>query len=73
VEERTKEINEQKKVIEEKNKDITDSINYAQRIQKSILPTEQEIKDIFKDCFVLFKPRDIVSGDFLPIQKEWGS
>ncbi len=38
--ERTKEINDQKKIIEEKNKDITDSINYAQRIQRSILPTE---------------------------------
>lgn len=69
VEERTKEINEQKKVIEEKNKDITDSINYAQRIQRSILPTEQEIKDIFEDSFVLFKPRDIVSGDFYQFKK----
>ncbi len=69
VEERTKEINEQKKVIEEKNKDITDSINYAQRIQRSILPTEAEIKDIFKDSFVLFKPRDIVSGDFYQFKK----
>lgn len=69
VEERTKEINEQKKVIEEKNKDITDSINYAQRIQRSILPTDGEIKDIFKDSFVLFKPRDIVSGDFYQFKK----
>lgn len=64
VKERTKEIEEQKKVIEEKNKDITDSINYAQRIQHSILPTSKEIKDIFPDSLVLFKPRDIVSGDF---------
>jgi len=67
--ERTREINEQKKVIEEKNKDITDSINYAQRIQRSILPTETEIKDIFKNAFVLFKPRDIVSGDFYQFKK----
>lgn len=70
VEERTSEINEQKKVIEEKNKDITDSINYAQRIQRSILPTENEINDIFKDNFVLFKPRDIVSGDFYQFKKK---
>lgn len=69
VKERTKEINEQKKVIEEKNKDITDSINYAQRIQRSILPTEHEINDIFEECFVLFKPRDIVSGDFYQFKK----
>lgn len=70
VEERTKEINEQKKVIEEKNKDITDSINYAQRIQRSILPTSEEIAGIFKENFVLFKPRDIVSGDFYQFKKK---
>lgn len=69
VHERTKEIEEQKKLIEEKNKDITDSINYAQRIQRSILPTEKEIKEIYKDSFVLFKPRDIVSGDFYQFKK----
>jgi serine phosphatase RsbU (regulator of sigma subunit) len=68
--ERTKEINEQKKIIEEKNKDITDSINYAQRIQRSILPTETEINEIFKENFVLFKPRDIVSGDFYQFKKK---
>lgn len=70
VQERTKEINEQKKVIEEKNKDITDSINYAQRIQRSILPTAEEIAGIFKENFVLFKPRDIVSGDFYQFKKK---
>jgi len=69
VTERTKEIHEQKKLIEEKNKDITDSINYAQRIQRSILPTQNEIKDIFENAFVLFKPRDIVSGDFYQFKK----
>lgn len=69
VKERTAEINEQKKIIEEKNKDITDSINYAQRIQRSILPTEKEIVDIFPNTFVLFKPRDIVSGDFYQFKK----
>lgn len=55
---------EQKKHIEEKNKEITDSINYAQRIQNAILPAEQELKKAFADIFVLFNPRDIVSGDF---------
>lgn len=70
VKERTHEIEEQKKLIEEKNKDITDSINYAQRIQKSILPTQAEIKYIFSEAFVLFKPRDIVSGDFYQFKKK---
>lgn len=50
--------------IEEKNKDITDSIYYAKRIQDAILPGREFIKRIFPDSFVFFRPRDIVSGDF---------
>lgn len=58
------EINFQKKVMEEKNKSITDSINYAKLIQEAILPSK-EIKDkLFSDMFMLFQPKDIVSGDF---------
>lgn len=64
VEERTHEIVEQKKLIEEKNKDITDSINYAKRIQDAILPEQSLLSTLFHDSFVLFKPKDIVSGDF---------
>jgi serine phosphatase RsbU (regulator of sigma subunit) len=70
VKERTHEIEEQKKIIEEKNKDITDSITYAERIQRSILPSIQEIKALFPESFVLFKPRDIVSGDFYQFKKK---
>lgn len=51
-------------VIAQKNKDITDSITYAQRIQEAILPTKQEIQAIFSQNFVFYQPRDIVSGDF---------
>lgn len=50
--------------IELKNKMITDSINYAKRIQNAILPDEKKLKELFKDFFVIFKPKDIVSGDF---------
>ncbi|MGZ4118970.1 MAG: SpoIIE family protein phosphatase, partial [Bacteroidia bacterium] len=64
VKERTSEIVEQKKLIEEKNKDITDSINYAKRIQEAILPEQSLLATIFNDSFILFKPKDIVSGDF---------
>ena len=64
VQERTLEIVEQKKVIEEKNKDITDSIDYAKTIQEAILPTKELKNQIFPDSFILFKPKDIVSGDF---------
>lgn len=67
IEERVRlenEVLEQKKIIEEKNKDITDSINYAQNIQNAILPALEKVERVLKDCFVLYKPKDIVSGDF---------
>lgn len=54
----------QKELIEEKNREITSSINYAQRIQSAILPGLDEISNAFPQSFVLYKPKDIVSGDF---------
>ena len=64
VNERTAEIEQQKEEIEEKNKDIMGSIHYAQRIQNAILPSSTLINDCLPESFVLFKPKDIVSGDF---------
>jgi len=64
VKERTAEISEQKHVIEEKQKEIVDSINYAKRIQDAILPTDDAIHKVLPDTFVLYKPKDIVAGDF---------
>ena len=64
VEERTSKISEQKTIIERKNKDITDSIDYAKTIQEAILPTKALKHLLFPDSFILFKPKDIVSGDF---------
>jgi ligand-binding sensor domain-containing protein/serine phosphatase RsbU (regulator of sigma subunit) len=61
---RTKEVVEQKEVIEIKNRDITDSINYAKRIQTSMLPPIKRLQQYFSGCFVFYSPRDIVSGDF---------
>ena len=61
---RTKEVTKQKEELEIKNRDITDSINYAQRIQQSILPSVITINDNFSGAFVYYQPRDIVSGDF---------
>ncbi|HET6990215.1 MAG TPA: SpoIIE family protein phosphatase, partial [Bacteroidia bacterium] len=58
-----KAIREQQHIIEEKNKDITDSINYAKRIQTAILPTEEEMAKVAKEYFVFYRPKDIVSGD----------
>lgn len=64
LDERTREVVQQKEEIEIKNRDITDSINYAQRIQASILPAIQKLQDAFAGSFVFYQPRDIVSGDF---------
>ena len=60
VKERTAEVVQKSLIIEEKNRDITASIRYAERIQRAMLPKE----DTFRDTFVLFLPKDIVSGDF---------
>jgi hypothetical protein len=54
----------QKEVIEEKNKNITDSITYARRIQSAILPSLESMRTHLPELFVLYKPKDIVSGDF---------
>jgi ligand-binding sensor domain-containing protein/serine phosphatase RsbU (regulator of sigma subunit) len=60
VAERTAEVVQKGMEIEEKNRDITASIRYAERIQRAMLPKP----DTFKDTFVLYMPKDIVSGDF---------
>ncbi|WP_143525038.1 two-component regulator propeller domain-containing protein [Labilibacter marinus] len=64
VDSQTVVLREQKEEIEKKNIDITASINYAKRIQRSILPPVNELKDSFPESFIFFAPRDIVSGDF---------
>ena len=51
-------------IIKEQNKDITSSINYARRIQFNMLPRSSDFEKIFNEHFILFKPKDIVSGDF---------
>lgn len=57
------------KIIAEKNKQITDSINYAKRIQEAKLSKREDIYSLFPNSFLLFKPKDIVSGDFYYFQK----
>jgi serine phosphatase RsbU (regulator of sigma subunit) len=75
--ERTEEVVRQKSEIETKNeeleilyKQVTDSIHYAKRIQDAILPTANTIRQLLPDSFILFKPKDIVSGDFYWIEKK---
>lgn len=55
---------EANKQLEEQNKNVTDSIYYAQRIQQSILQNTDELNKLFNRSFLLYKPKDIVSGDY---------
>ncbi len=68
--ERTSEIQRQKDEIEEQKKHITDSIHYAKRIQNAILPSNDFAKTLLPNSFLLYKPKDIVSGDFYWMRDE---
>jgi len=72
VRERTEEVTRQKKEIEELLTEVTDSIKYAQRIQNAILPPRKYINKVLPNSFILFKPKDIVSGDFYWVEDKEG-
>jgi hypothetical protein len=57
-------ITRQKELVEGKNKEILDSITYAKRLQEAILPPISLIKKVLPESFVLYRPKDIVAGDF---------
>ncbi|HKK43768.1 MAG TPA: SpoIIE family protein phosphatase [Bacteroidales bacterium] len=57
-------IANQKYALEQKDKDMTDSLVYAQRIQEALLPSEVYFRKHFRDAFIFYRPKDIVSGDF---------
>jgi two-component system, sensor histidine kinase LadS len=69
IETQRDELKRQRDVLTEQKQEITDSINYAQKIQSAVLPTKEFLEEILPDHFVLFKPRDIVSGDFYWIRQ----
>ncbi|MDX1445679.1 7TM diverse intracellular signaling domain-containing protein [Lishizhenia sp.] len=64
VEDRKREISEQSKVLEEQNSSILKSITYSYNVQKALLPLEKEIQHYIKNSFLIYQPKDIVSGDF---------
>ncbi|MFN5183367.1 MAG: SpoIIE family protein phosphatase [Bacteroidota bacterium] len=77
--ERTEEVVRQKEEIENKNqeleilyKHVTDSIRYAKRIQEAILPPDSMVKKLLPQSFILYKPKDIVSGDFYWVDEKEG-
>ncbi len=63
-------IETQHNTIHQKNKEITDSIRYAQKIQTAMMPLKHEFASFFTDSFVLFEPKDIISGDFFWITQK---
>ena len=77
VKERTAELVEKQKEVELQNEkiselyeEVTDSIKYAKGLQEAILPPDEFVKEVMPDSFVLYKPKDIVSGDFYWIEKK---
>jgi len=69
IEEQRKELESTTEEIHYINKQITASINYAERIQRSMLPDEKMLKGIFKENFIFYRPKDVVSGDFYWFEK----
>ncbi len=70
---RTKKLNQaielSRIILEQKNREVNDSINYAKQIQDAILPPTKYYKSLFKDIFVFYRPKDIVAGDFFWFDK----
>lgn len=69
VEEQKTQIEVQHEELEEVHKEISDSIRYAERLQLAILPPVEDLRQNLKNGFVLFQPKDVVSGDFYWMQK----
>ena len=65
-------LNETYQLLAIKNKDITDSLKYARNIQQAILPDKETVKKLLPDSFILFIPKDYVSGDFYWVEENWG-
>ena len=65
-------IEQQKESVEEAHKEIKDSITYAKRIQSAILPAAKLVKEYLKESFILYKPKDVVAGDFYWMEQKDG-
>lgn len=64
IEDQKQILENQKHILEEKNTEIMDSITYAKRIQTAILPSDKFFSEMLPNAFVLYKPKDIIAGDF---------
>ncbi|MFB6258789.1 MAG: 7TM diverse intracellular signaling domain-containing protein [Flavobacteriales bacterium] len=72
VEERTRDLEREREKLDAINREMVSSIRYAERIQRAILPPDKKFDQLFRDWFVLFQPRDIVSGDIYWCSAESG-
>ncbi len=72
IERRSEEVEKQKDIIEVAHKEITDSIAYAKRIQGAILPPTSIVRKYLKDSFIIYKPKDVVAGDFFWMRQHDG-
>ena len=72
VERQKEAVEGQKEQIEEAHKEITDSINYAKRIQSAILPPMKKVKELLRDSFIIYLPKNIVAGDFYWLEEHEG-
>jgi serine phosphatase RsbU (regulator of sigma subunit) len=72
IEAQKQEVEKQKALVDRKNEEITDSIIYAKRIQGAILPPGRVVKEYLKDSFIIYKPKDVVAGDFYWMKKKDG-
>lgn len=70
IEEQKNNVDKAYEALEEKNTEILDSIKYAKRIQTAILPPDKLIRQTFKNSFILYKPKDIVAGDFYWLEQK---
>lgn len=64
IEEQQEEVSEQKLLFEERNAEIHEALTYAQQLQNTILPDNKAFQNTFSDSFIIYKPKDIVAGDF---------
>lgn len=69
IKEQKSKVEEQRNVLDVKNKEIMDSINYAKRLQNAILPSKVYFQENFEDHFIFYKPKDVVSGDFYWLER----
>lgn len=70
IQEQKARVEHQRLMLEVRNNEITDSISYAKRIQEAILPSHEVVRKLLPNSFVLYKPKDIVAGDFYWVEKQ---